>query len=244
MDMNIWLTAVIAMIAEGIGLEIGIILLYIFRVRSSRLIGMLFGGTSGLMIALICFDVLPHALEKNRIDLVIIGVMIGVTIGLLLDDLAPYLEKAVKIEGSRLLRTAFTLMVGIALHNIPEGFALGTLSHVSFDAIRKFAFVLMLHSIPEGIALAVAFKQARIKLVFLMIIPVLLASIMGLGAILGHILGNINPGYIVTALGLAAGIILYIVCEELIPESRKIWNGRTTALATIVGIMIGLIILQ
>ncbi|WP_069997282.1 ZIP family metal transporter [Cellulosilyticum sp. I15G10I2] len=241
--MNIWLIAAIALVAEGIGLEIGIILLYVFRVKSNRLIGMLFGGTSGLMIALICFDILPQAIEKNRIDLVMIGIMIGVTIGVLLDDVTPYLEKLMKVNSSKMIRTAFTLVIGIALHNIPEGFALGALSHVSAEAIQKFAIVLMLHSIPEGIALAITFKQAKVKISLVMMIPLILGSIMGVAGILGYVLSGISPNYIVTALGLAAGIILYIVCEELIPESRKIWNGRTTTIATIVGMMLGLLIL-
>lgn len=242
--MNIWLIAMVALVAEGIGLQLGIILVYVFRVKSSRIIGMLFGGTSGLMIALICFDVLPQALEKNRMDLVIIGVVIGVTIGLLLDDFAPHLEKLMKVNSSKMIRTAFTLTIGIALHNIPEGFALGALSHISAEALRKFAVVLALHSIPEGIALAITFKQAKLKVSLLMIIPLILGSIMGVSGILGYVLSGINHKYIVTALGLAAGIILYIVCEELIPESRKMWNGRMTAIATIVGIMIGLLILK
>jgi ZIP family zinc transporter len=45
-------------------------------------------------------------------------------------------------------------------------------------------------------------------------------------------------------LGLAAGIILYIVCNELIPESRKIWNGRMTTVATIIGVVAGLLLLK
>ncbi len=242
--MNMWLIAAIALVAEGIGLEIGIVLLYLFRVKNSRLIGMLFGATSGLMTAIICFDVLPQALERNRIDLVVAGVMIGVTIGLLLDDFMPCLETAVPIKNSKMLKAAFTLVVGIALHNIPEGFALGTLANASSDAIQKFAAVLMLHSIPEGIALAITFKQTKIKLPVLMMIPVVLGSIMGIGGVTGYILSGINENYIVTALGLAAGIILYIVCEELMPESRKIWNGRMTTVATIAGIIVGVLLLH
>jgi len=242
--MNIWLIGIIAMIAEGLGLFLGIVLLYVFKVKSNRVIGMLFGGTSGLMIAMICFDILPQALSKNRIDLVIIGIIIGVIIGLLLDDITPVLEKIFKVEQSKMVRTAFTLIIGIALHNIPEGFALGALSHVSTDTIQKFAFILALHSIPEGIALAIPFKQAKIKLPVLLIIPILLGSIMGIGSIVGSILSSISETLIVTALGLAAGIILYIVYNELMPESRRVWNGRMTSVATIIGVMLGMLLLK
>lgn len=242
--MNIGLIGLIALVAEGLGLAIGIVLLYVFKVRSNKVIGMLFGATSGLMIALICFDILPQALSKNRIDLVIIGIVIGVIIGLLLDDITPILECFIKTENSKMARTGLTLIIGIALHNIPEGFALGALSNASVDSIQKFAIILALHSIPEGIALAIPFKHAKVKLSILLIIPVLLGSIMGMGGILGYILSSVSQMFIVTALGLAAGIILYIVCNELIPESRKVWNGRMTTVATIVGVVLGLLLLK
>ncbi|MDF2612952.1 MAG: zinc/iron permease [Clostridia bacterium] len=242
--MSIWLIGFIALVAEGMGLAIGIVLLYVFKVRSKRVIGMLFGGTSGLMIALICFDVLPQALSKERMDLIIIGIMIGVTIGLLLDDITPAFEKMIRVENSRMIRTAFTLVIGIALHNIPEGFALGALSNASADIIQKFAVILALHSIPEGIALAIPFKQAKVKLLGVLVIPIILGSIMGVGGLLGYVLSSMSQTFIIIALGLAAGIILYIVCDELIPESRKIWNGRMTTVATILGIVLGLLLLK
>ncbi|MDF2593894.1 MAG: zinc/iron permease [Clostridia bacterium] len=247
--MNIGLISMIALAAEGLGLAIGIVLLYVFNVKSRRIIGMLFGGTSGLMIAIICFDILPHALSKNRMDLVIVGIMIGVTIGLLLDDITPYLERLIKIDKqdkshSKMIRTAFTLIIGIAIHNIPEGFALGALSHASLQTIQKFAVVLAMHSIPEGIALAIPFRQAKVKLGVLLVLPVLLGGIMGISGAIGYILTNNSERFIVIALGLAAGIILYIVCNELIPESRKIWNGRMTTVATIIGVVAGLLLLK
>ena len=242
--MNVGSIVMTALVAEGMGLELGIIFLYLFRVKSSKVIGMLFGGTSGLMTAMICFDIIPKAVSKNRIDLVLIGIAIGVTTGLLLDDITPILEKAIRAKSSKKLRMAITLVIGIGLHNIPEGFALGTLSQASTQSIQSFAVILALHSIPEGIALAVLFQEASIKLPILMLIPFILGSIMGTGSLLGCLLSSIGESFIVTALGVAAGIILYIVWEELIPESRKKWNGRMTTVAAILGLILGLLILS
>ena len=63
--MNAFGAALLALVAEGGGVLTGILLLYLFHIKSKRLIGMLFGTTSGIMIAMICFDVLPHALESG-----------------------------------------------------------------------------------------------------------------------------------------------------------------------------------
>lgn len=229
-----------ALMAEGLGVAIGIILLYLFNIKDKRMIGMLFGGTSGIMIAIICFDVLPEALQGNKNILIILGVGIGICLGLLLGDFTEMMEHRLKSFNKKMVGTGVILLLGIAIHNIPEGFALGTLAVSSPDTINKFALVICLHSIPEAIALAIPLKAGGIRKSLLVLIPILLGSIMGIGAILGYLLSQVASSFITTALGIAAGIILYIVCNELLPESRKIWNGRMTTVATVIGILLGM----
>lgn len=230
----------LALLAEGLGVAIGILLLYLFNIKNKRIIGMLFGATSGIMIAMICFDILPEALHTNQNTLVILGAGIGICLGLLLEDFTEVIQLKLKSFNSKMMGTAFILLLGIGIHNIPEGFALGTVAVTSADTLLKFAFVICLHSIPEAIALAIPLKAANTNKKLLFSVPIILGSIMGVGAILGYLLSQIASGFITTALGIAAGIILYIVCQELLPESRRIWNGRMTTVATILGILLGM----
>ncbi|MHC1749992.1 MAG: ZIP family metal transporter [Cellulosilyticaceae bacterium] len=264
--MNAWYVGLLALLAEGLGLSFGIILLYVFKIKNKRLIGMLFGTTSGLMIALMCFDVLPEAMSLGRIDSVIVGVIIGVCIGLLLEniahDFATFFDTSAHkhhvhsthspcggmaldyTTTNKLTTTGIVFFMGIALHNIPEGFAMGTLALTSNDTITKLAFIIALHSIPEGIAFAIPLKASGIKLAPLLGMATFLGGIMGIGAVAGYALGNINQSIVTIMLGLGAGVILYIVCDELLPESRKIWNGRMTTVATIVGILLGMLLVH
>lgn len=241
--MSVWMIGIIALLAEGAGLTLGISMVYEWKVIHERVMGMLFGGTSGLMIALICFDILPEALKSNRVDLVIIGILLGVIIGLGIDSISIWIRQFIHNQ-SKILNTAIVLTVGIAIHNIPEGFALGALAIASKEAIIQFAVILALHSIPEGIALAIPFKASNVTYKKVTIIPWMLGSIMGIGAILGYTLSHLADIFIVIALGIASGVILYIVCEELMPESRQIWNGRMTSIATILGMILGLLLLK
>ena len=75
-------------------------------------------------------------------------------------------------------------------------------------------------------------------------VPFILASIMGISALGGALLGRLGPRIMGLGLGIGAGIILYIVCEELLPESRKLWNGRMTTLAVLLGLLGGMFFLQ
>ena len=243
--MNIGIMGICGLLAEGGGLIVGFFILYFFQIKSGKVMGMLYGATSGLMLSMICFDILPEALSKGRIDLVFVGIIIGALLGMLLDDLMPTIEKQCERCFSQSVgRTGLILAFGIALHNIPEGFALGALGHASVESVSRFLVVLGLHSIPEGIALAIPFKKAKTPFVILVGMGAFLGSMMGLGAILGYALSGIHDNLISTGLGVAAGIILYIVCGELMPESRKIWNGRLTTLATILGLMGGIFLLS
>ena len=70
-----------------------------------------------------------------------------------------------------------------------------------------------------------------------------LGMCMGIGAVGGYVLSSISENLISIGLGIAAGIILYIICEELLPESKKIWNGRMTTVATILGMMLGMVLI-
>lgn len=238
--MNVINAGLLGFAAEGLGVAIGIILLYLFNIQNKRMIGMLFGCTSGIMIAMICFDILPEALEMGNPLIMLLGVASGILMGLLLEDVTDMVIGKLPIRKGSSMGTGIVLLLGIALHNIPEGFAVGTIALTSPETVMRFAIVICLHSIPEAIAIAVPMKMAKMKLKWLMATPVLLGGIMGVGAMIGYIVSQIASGLITFALGGAAGIILYIVCDELLPESRKVWNGRMTSIATVIGIIIGM----
>ncbi len=242
--MDVKAAGLLGVLSEGGGLIAGILILYFFQIKSGKKMGMLYGATSGLMLAMICFDILPEALDKGRMDLVFCGIIIGTLLGVLLDDIVPNLEaKCEKHFSQTVGKTGLILALGIAVHNIPEGFALGAMGHTSEASIERFTLILALHSIPEGMAMAIPFKKSGTPMGVLMGIGIFLGGMMGLGAILGYILSGIHENLMSTGLGLAAGIILYIVCGELIPESRKIWNGRWTTILTIIGFMGGILLL-
>ncbi len=232
-----------AFIAEGLGVALGILILYIFNIQSKKIIGMLYGGTSGIMIALICFDILPKAVVASNKIILFLGVTAGILCGLLMEEWTHSMSETINPNGSATLNTGIMLLLGIALHNIPEGFALGTILATSPESAMKFASVICLHSIPEAIAIAIPMKFARVSIKTITSTPIVLGAVMGGGAILGYLLSKIASEIIGFVLGGAGGVILYIVCNELLPESRKIWNGRMTTIATILGIVVGMFII-
>ena len=241
--MDFLMIFLIGLVAEGMGVAIGISFFYFFNTTNKRVIGMLFGATSGLMIAMICFDVLPAGLETNEDLGVIVGVLEGVGIGLCLEELVALFQKKMLHNRYANIHSALLLTMGIAVHNLPEGFALGSLAQTHKESIFPFALILGLHSIPEAVAIAVTLKKANIKIGKALSLSVFLGTVMGMGALFGFVLSQVSTAFLALVLGFAAGIILYIVCQDLLPESRRVWNGRLTTLATVVGLLIGMFLI-
>lgn len=240
--MNIWIAGIIGFLAEGIGVTTGIMMLILLKFEGKRLQGMMMGFTAGLMTAIICFDILPEAFNQSGVLIAIIGVICGLSIGLSLDNIVNTLSGKLHNYRSKHIKIGVVLVVAVALHSIPEGIALGTLLSIAPQTGIRVAFVVALHSIPEGIAIAIPLKLGKVSKDTLGLICIILATLMGSGVLLGYAVSILSPIIVTLSMGFAAGVILYIVCEELIPESKEIWNGRLTTVAAIIGVIIGIII--
>lgn len=148
-----------------------------------------------------------------------------------------------KIENKKagLLKTGIVVSIGLALHNIPEGLAIGSGFDVSTSLGLSLAVAICLHDIPEGISMAVPMKNGGMSKIKVMMYVILSGIATGIGALIGSIVGNISTNIIAICLAFAAGAMLYIVSGELIPESNRLYQGRLTSIGNIIGFLLGLV---
>lgn len=181
-------------------------------------------------MSIICFDLLPEALGISNIAYVILGTIIGI-ITMILCDLI--VEKKFTIretnQKGKLLRTGIIVSIGLAIHNFPEGLAIGSGFEASLKLGLSLAIAICLHDIPEGISMAVPMKNGGMRIRKVIFYVVLSGITTGIGAFFGAIVGSISETIISLNLSFAAGAMLYIVSGELIPESNKLYNGRISA---------------
>lgn len=239
--MNIWTVGGMGVIAEGVGITTGVMLFTLLKLKNKRFQGMMMGFAAGLMTAVICFDILPSAFEQGGVLVALVGVIMGLGIGLSLEDITNIFTNKLYTEKSNSVKIGIVLTIAIALHNIPEGIALGTLLAISPQTGIKIALIVMLHSIPEGIAIAIPLQKDGVRGKTLGVICATLACLMGVGAMIGFVASSLSPIMVTLAMGFAAGVILYVVCEELIPESKEAWNGRLTTVGVILGLILGIL---
>lgn len=132
-------------------------------------------------------------------------------------------------QKGKLLRTGIIVSIGLAIHNFPEGLAIGSGFEASLKLGLSLAIAICLHDIPEGISMAVPMKNGGMRIRKVIFYVILSGITTGIGAFFGAIVGSISETIISLNLSFAAGAMLYIVSGELLPESNKLYNGRISA---------------
>ena len=135
----------------------------------------------------------------------------------------------------------------IALHNVPEGMTIGA-SYASNDgamgtAALTLAILIGLHNIPEGMAVSVPLISGGMKRWKAVLITASTGIPTIMGALLGYALGEIGPMGLTMSLGFASGAMLYVVFGEILPQSILMYHSKLPAFSTIVGILVGLLII-
>ena len=269
------LTTFLAGVAgTGLGGLIGAML----QKDSNRTVSLLLSFAGGVMLSVVCFDLVTEAVEANTGIWTVVGsIAFGVAATYFLnylidrktnpeiahidenhpktaDDLdelihSDHLEAHYAKHDSKLgLFVAGVVMASaIALHNVPEGMTIGASYASDNGAMGRAAIVLAvligLHNIPEGMAVSVPLigggmaKWKAVAITAASGIPTIL------GALLGYWLGEIGPLGLTMSLGIASGAMLYVVFGEILPQSILMYHSKLPAFSTIVGILVGMLII-
>ena len=244
---NIMNTAVLGLFFGTIGTTIGGIIGCSLKSQSNKFLSFILSFAAGLMMAVICFDLIPEALGLSQITEVIIGIVLGIIVMIFCDLIVdkifskkPILNQNTNKVSNNLLKTGIIVSIGLAIHNIPEGLAIGSGFEASLKLGFSLAIAICFHDIPEGISMALPMKNGGMKAYKIMFYVILSGIATGVGALIESIVGKISEQIIAIALSFAAGAMLYIVSGELIPESNSLYKGRISALGNMIGFIIGI----
>lgn len=192
------------------------------------------------MTAIICFELIPEALEIADLMVVILGIIFGIIMMIICDIFVDKkFNKNTKTAKNSLLKTGIIVSIGLAIHNFPEGLAIGSGYEASVRLGLTVAIAICFHDIPEGISMAVPMKSGGMKVSKVIYYVVLSGITTGVGAFFGAIVGGISQEIIALCLAFSAGAMIYIVSGELTPESSKLYQGRMSAIGNLIGFIIG-----
>lgn len=217
----------IGLIVGVIGTGIGGVLAVLFNEKASKYMSFFMGLSEGIMLSLVMFDLIEEAIEG-------IGIVYAAILILLGAIATKFLKEKVKINGEN--SSGYLMLTSIIMHNLPEGLAIGATFLAEPKRGIAMAMAIGMHNLPEGLALALGFicnKASGKKAVTMSMIAGLPIAI---GCFLGASFGEIFSAITGVLLSIAAGMMLYVVMDEMIPESKSIY--------TIIGVLAGMMIVK
>ncbi len=215
---------------------------------NKRLLNAMLGFAAGVMIAASCWSLLVPSIELSS-DLgmqpwlpPVIGFLLGGAFLFLIDKILPHLNIGFDTSETEGIKTqwqrSILLVLAITLHNFPEGLAVG----VAFGAISAgvpsaslagaiaLAIGIGLQNFPEGLAVSVPLRGEGLSRTRAFLYGQASALVEPIAAVIGAAAVVSMRSMLPYALSFAAGAMIYVVVEELIPESQR---GESTDIATL-----------
>jgi ZIP family zinc transporter len=235
--------AVIGLISGVTGTGIGGLTAFFVNNISNRFLSTILEFSAGLMTSVVCFELIPEAFTLGGTMPTFAGIFAGIAVVIIIEN---YIRQSNFLRNTRgntgLLRTGILMSIGIALHNFPEGFAVGSGFEASVNLGITITAAIIIHDIPEGIAMAIPMRAGGLSKLKAFYYTILSGVPMGFGALFGAALGEISTQLISVCLGFAGGAMLYIVYGDLVPESKKLYLGRLSSVGNVLGIICGIIV--
>ena len=209
------------------------------------------GFAAGIMLAAAINGLIVPAVDSVELSMLwlpIIGIFAGALFLNAMDRLTPHLHKVsgTDIEAhanNKNLNRAMLFVMAVALHNLPEGMAAGvSFGNDDVSVAITVAVGIALQNIPEGIVTVSPLVMSGVKRTR----AFLLASITGLIEVLGTFVGfyvsEVSTHILPFALAFAGGTMLYIISDEMIPETHSHGYERTATYSILIGFTLMLVL--
>ena len=237
--------------ALGVGLAtvFGAVIGFIFRKISHTFSDIILSFAAGIMLAAAVIGLILPAVEyggKNGLVITVIGVFAGALCLNIFDKFVPHLHRLVGAESeehnNENLSKVLLFVFAIGLHNLPEGIAAG----VGFGAgdtskALMIAGGIALQNIPEGMVIIAPMLAAGVSPKKTFICALLTGGVEVVGTLLGYFAVSVSTAILPFALAFAGGTMLYVISDEMIPETHAHGHQRGATYALLVGFCVMLI---
>ena len=231
--------------ALGVGGEtiVGALIGFAFKKISHAFSDIVLSFAAGVMLAAAVLGLILPSLDyggKYGIVMTVVGIFAGALCLNLIDKLVPHLHKMAGVEGeshnNAELSRVLLFVMAIAIHNLPEGIAAG----VGFGAgdtsqALMIAGGIALQNIPEGMVIIGPMLAAGVKPKRTFLLALATGLIEVVGTLIGYFAVAISAAILPFALAFAGGTMLYVISDEMIPETHAHGHERGATYALLVG---------
>ncbi|MBQ6997341.1 MAG: ZIP family metal transporter [Oscillospiraceae bacterium] len=220
----------------------GSLLGFAFKKISHKFSDIVLAFAAGVMLAAAVLGLIVPSLEYGgnwALPVTVIGIFCGALCLNFLDRLVPHLHRLSGVDQeehphqSNQLNKVLLFVMAIAIHNLPEGIAAGVgFGTGNTGEAMTIALGIALQNIPEGMVIIAPMLAAGMKPGRTFVIALLTGIVEVLGALLGYFAVSISSAILPFALAFAGGTMLYVISDEMIPETHAhgVERGATYAL--------------
>ena len=242
-----------------LGTTLGAAMVFLMKKEMNKKVEkILLGFASGVMIAASVWSLLIPSIEMAETQGKVawipaaIGFLLGIVFLLVLDSVVPHMHlESEKTEGIKSKLKKTTMMVfAVTLHNIPEGMAVGVTfagalaqnAGITMAGAFALAIGIAIQNFPEGAIISMPLKSEGVSKPKAFLYGTLSGIVEPIGAIITILLTNAVVPILPYLLSFAAGAMIYVVVEELIPESQTNQKKDLMAFFTLFGFVLMMIL--
>ncbi len=241
----------LASILAGLATGIGALPALFFKDISDRLFNSLLGAAAGVMLAATAFSLLVPGIDFGNqiwpgkgLWVVSAGMLIGAIFLHFADQHLPHLHfDSIPTANTESLQKIWLFIIAITIHNFPEGMSVGV-SFGSGDMKNGIvlAIAIALQNIPEGLAVALPLVGLGYDKWKAVGIATLTGLVEPVGGLLGITMVTVFSSVLPLAMGFAAGAMLFVISEEIIPETHAKGRSRYATFSLMIGFIIMMIL--
>lgn len=241
----VWMTA----LGVGFATVFGALIGFAFKNISHKFSDIALSFAAGIMLAAAVIGLVLPSIEyggQYGIIITVIGIFAGALCLNFIDKLVPHLHKLagtdIESHNNMRLNKVLLFVMAIAIHNLPEGLAAG----VGFGSGNNSeAFLIAggiaLQNIPEGMVIISPMIAAGVSKRRTLVIAMLTGLVEVIGTLIGYFLISISSAVLPFMLAFAGGTMLYVISDEMIPETHAHGGERGATFALLVGFCVMLV---
>ena len=237
-------------ILAGLATGVGALPVLFYKHITHKTLNTMLGAAAGVMLAATAFSLIVPGIQAGNelwpgygVYVVAAGIMVGAGFLVLADQWLPYEKYLEQGESFDSLRKVWLFIAAVTLHNLPEGGAVG----VSFGAGDwhngvALATAVALQNIPEGLAVALPLVALGYRREQAVLIATLTGLIEPIGGVLGVIMAKAFLPLMPIGMAFAAGAMLFVITDDIIPETQSRGKARYATFAMMTGFIIMMIL--
>ena len=246
---NVFANGLGAATLAGLVTGVGGFMIFLKRKYSQSDINFMLNIAAGVMFAAAFFSLLCPAMKQiigfygciHEAALWYVGALFaGVALVWILNEVLPHEHNNMGHHGIGFnMKTAWLFIIAITLHKIPEGLAVGVAYGAeNITSPTSLVMGIALHNIPEGLTIAISLVAAKCSKIKAALIASAIGLVQPLGAALGLVTMGISSAIVPLGMVMAGGTLLFVVVNEILPETYGIKKTERSAFALFLGFIV------